>query len=71
MERVAFLLKTANLMDRMDVLNIGQFLTANVYVRSLFKAVASTVTFPKLLRRYNKIAGQVKLIPRAYCDQTR
>jgi hypothetical protein len=50
-----FLLKSSNLEDRVDVLDVGQFLTANVYERSLFKTAACKVTFSKLLDRYNEI----------------
>jgi hypothetical protein len=51
----AFLLKNANLSDRVDVLDVGQFLTANLYERSFFKTTACKVTFSKLLDRYNQI----------------
>ena len=51
----AFLLKNSNLSDRVDVLDVGQFLTANLYERSLFKTTACKVTFSKLLDRYNQI----------------
>ncbi|HEV2696087.1 MAG TPA: DUF4928 family protein, partial [Verrucomicrobiae bacterium] len=50
-----FLLKSPGLSDRVDVLDIGQFLTANVYERSFFKSDACKVTFSKLLNRYNEI----------------
>jgi len=62
-EGAAFLLKNANLADRVDVLDIGQFLTANVYERSLFKAAACKVTFSKLLDRYNEIVGACETDP--------
>jgi hypothetical protein len=54
-EGATFLLKSSNLEDRVDVLDVGQFLTANVYERSLFKTAACKVTFSKLLDRYNEI----------------
>jgi hypothetical protein len=54
-EGAAFLLKNSDLADRVDVLDVGQFLTANVYERSLFKTAACKVTFSKLLDRYNEI----------------
>jgi len=51
----AFLLKNAQLADRVDILDVAQFLTANVYERSLFMAAACQVTLSRLLERYNEI----------------
>lgn len=62
-EGAAFLLTNANLADRVDVLDVGQFLTANVYERSLFKAAACKLTFSKLLDRYNEIVGACETDP--------
>jgi hypothetical protein len=62
-EGAAFLLKNTNLADRVDVLDVGQFLTANVYERSLFKAAACKMTFSKLLNRYNEIIGACETDP--------
>ncbi len=62
-EGVAFLLKNSNLADRVDVLDVCQFLTANVYERSLFKAATCKVTFSKLLDRYNEIANGCETDP--------
>jgi hypothetical protein len=59
----AFLLKSPNLADRVDVLDIGQFLTANVYERSLFKTAACKVTFSTLLGRYNEIVAGCETDP--------
>jgi hypothetical protein len=59
----AFLLKSPNLTDRVDVLDVGQFLTANVYERSLFKTAACKVTFSKLLDRYNEIVASCETDP--------
>lgn len=53
----AFLLKSSNLAHRVDVLDIGQFLTANIYERSLFKAADCKVTLSNLLERYNEIVS--------------
>ena len=50
-----FLLKNSQLVDRVDVLDAAQFLTANVYERSLFKAAECKVTLTGLLQRYNAI----------------
>lgn len=51
----AFLLTNAHLVDRVDVLDAGQFLTANIYEHSLFKTTDCKVTLSKLLQRYNEI----------------
>ena len=50
-----FLLKAEQLADRVDVLDVVQFLTANVYERSLFKTAACKDTLSRLLERYNEI----------------
>lgn len=51
----AFLLKNSSIADRVDVLDAIQFLTANVYERSLFNSGACKVTLGELLTRYNEI----------------
>jgi len=48
-------LKSANLYERVDVLDATQFLTANIYERSLFKSAEYKVTLASLLERYNAI----------------
>ena len=58
-----FLLKNAGLADRVDVLDAGQFLTANVYERSFFKAAECKVTLRKLLERYNEIVASCETDP--------
>ena len=58
-----FLLKNAELADRVDVLDAGQFLTANVYERSFFKAAECKVTLGKLLERYNEIVASCETDP--------
>jgi hypothetical protein len=58
-----FILKTFNLNDRVDVLDAAQFLTANVYERSLFKAAECKVTLAALLSRYNTIVDQCETDP--------
>ena len=50
-----FLLKNSDLAHRVDVLDISQFLTANIYERSLFKAADCRATFSHLIQRYNEI----------------
>jgi hypothetical protein len=51
----AFLLKKSPLADRVDVLDAAQFLTANVYERSLFRAASCKITLNTLLEGYNAI----------------
>jgi hypothetical protein len=59
----AFLLKNSELVDRVDVLDAGQFLTANVYERSLFNAAECKITLGKLLDRYNEIVETCETDP--------
>jgi len=58
-----FLLKNSAFEDRVDVLDVSQFLTANVYERSLFKADVCRVTLFKLLERYNEIVTSCETDP--------
>jgi hypothetical protein len=58
-----FILKTFELNDRVDVLDAAQFLTANVYERSLFKAAECKVTLAALLARYNAIVDDCETDP--------
>ena len=62
-EPAAFLLKAADIADRVDVLDAAQFLTANVYERSLFKAADCKVTLTALLQRYNAIVAACETDP--------
>lgn len=57
------LLKNANLADRVDLLDVGQFLTANVYERSLFDASACKITFTSLIDHYNEIVAACETDP--------
>lgn len=59
----AFLLKNAGLSNRVDVLDAGQFLTANIYERSLFVAADCRETLVALLTQYNEIVGQCETDP--------
>lgn len=59
----AFLLKNSELADRVDVLDVCQFLTANVYERSLFNAAACKITLSRLLERYNQIIASCENDP--------
>jgi len=58
-----YLLKGHQLSDRVDVLDAGQFLTANVYEHSFFKAATCKVTLAKLLERYNEIISDCETEP--------
>lgn len=58
-----FLLKAEGLADRVDVLDVGQFLTANVYERSYFRTADCEQTFSKLLKRYNEIVRSCESDP--------
>jgi hypothetical protein len=58
-----FMLKTFELNERVDVLDAAQFLTANVYERSLFKAAECKVTLVALLSRYNAIVDECETDP--------
>jgi len=58
-----FILKTFDLNDRVDVLDAAQFLTANVYERSLFKTAQCKVTLSALLERYNAIVASCETDP--------
>lgn len=58
-----FLLRSGGLEGRVDVLDATQFLTANVYERSLFKVADCKLTLEKLLLRYNEIVGGCETDP--------
>jgi hypothetical protein len=58
-----FALKAYSIADRVDVLDAAQFLTANVYERSHFKAGECRVTLMDLLRRYNSIVEECERDP--------
>jgi hypothetical protein len=59
----AFLLKKSPISDRVDVLDAAQFLTANVYERSLFQAATCKLTLTKLLEGYNAIVEKCETDP--------
>lgn len=50
-------------MLRVDVLDTTQFLTANVYERSLFKTADCKLTLTALLERYNEIVAKCETDP--------
>jgi vacuolar-type H+-ATPase subunit F/Vma7 len=58
-----YLLESAGIADRVDVLDAAQFLTANVYERSLFKAAECKITLTALLDRYNAIIARCETDP--------
>lgn len=54
-EGAAYLLKNTAWKDRVDIIDATQFLTANVYERSLFDAGGCRETLRGILDRYNEI----------------
>lgn len=62
-EGAAYLLKNTEWKDRVDVIDAAQFLTANVYERSLFKASACKATLVSILERYNAIVAGCETDP--------
>jgi len=58
-----FILGTFGINDRVDVLDAAQFLTANIYERSLFNAADCRVTLTALLDRYNAIVAECETDP--------
>lgn len=59
----AFLLKGEGIASRVDVLDAGQFLTANIYERSGFKEADRRNTLLGLLMRYNEIVSTCETDP--------
>ena len=62
-EGAAYLLKNTEWNDRIDVIDATQFLTANVYERSLFKAEDCKATLSSILARYNEIVTTCETDP--------
>lgn len=62
-EGAAYLLKNTEWKDRVDVIDATQFLTANVYERSLFKAADCKATLTAILTRYNEIVAECETDP--------
>jgi Domain of unknown function (DUF4928) len=58
-----YLLKGTEWADRVDVLDVAQFLTANVYERSLFQAGECKVTLKAIIERYNQIVAECETDP--------
>jgi hypothetical protein len=59
----AFHLRNGQINDRADVLDCSQFLTANLYERSLFKLADCKLTLTHLLQRYNQIVDECETDP--------
>lgn len=59
----AYLLGKTEWKDRVDVIDASQFLTANVYERSLFKAGECKATLTAILMRYNEIVAESETDP--------
>lgn len=62
-EGAAYLLKTTEWKDRIDVIDATQFITANVYERSLFRAGECKATLATILARYNEIVLECETDP--------
>jgi hypothetical protein len=62
-EGASFLLKNSAIADRVDILDAAQFLTANVYERSLFQAATCKLTLAMLLEGYNAIVEKCETDP--------
>ena len=58
-----FLIKGTEWVDRIDVLDAAQFLTADVYERSLFQAGECKMTLRGIIERYNEIVAQCETDP--------
>lgn len=57
------LAKTIEINERVDVIDIEQFLAANIYERSVFRAVDRPATIKDLIDRYNSIVSKVESDP--------
>jgi len=62
-EGASYLLKNTEWKDRVDILDAAQFLTANVYERSLFNAGECKATLWGILNRYNEIVAACETDP--------
>ena len=59
----AYLLKDTEWADRIDVLDAAQFLMANVYERSLFRAGECKITLQSIVEQYNRIVESCETDP--------
>lgn len=62
-EGALFLLKGTEWRDRVDIMDAGQFLTANIYEHSLFKVAECKSTILTILQRYNQIIEECETDP--------
>jgi hypothetical protein len=62
-EGALFLLKGTEWRDRIDIMDVAQFLTANIYEHSLFKAGDCKSTVQTILERYNQIVEECETDP--------
>ncbi|MCX6964060.1 MAG: DUF4928 family protein [Verrucomicrobia bacterium] len=62
-EGALFLLKGTEWRDRIDIMDAAQFLTANIYERSLFKVGECKSTIQTILERYNQIVEECETDP--------
>jgi hypothetical protein len=58
-----FLLKNTEWASRVDVLDAAQFLTANVYERSLLKTGECSLTMLAIIERYNEVVASCEVDP--------
>jgi len=62
-EGAIFLLKGTEWLDRIDIMDAAQFLTANIYEHSLFKVGECKSTIQTILERYNQIVEESETDP--------
>jgi hypothetical protein len=62
-EGALFLLNGTEWRDRVDVMDAGQFLTANIYEHSLFRVGQCQSTIQTILERYNQIVDECERDP--------
>jgi hypothetical protein len=62
-EGALFLLNETEWRDRVDVMDAGQFLTANIYEHSLFRVGQCQSTIQSILERYNQIVEECETDP--------
>jgi hypothetical protein len=62
-EGAIFLLKGTEWLDRIDIMDAAQFLTANIYEHSLFKVGECKSTIQTILERYNQIVEECETDP--------
>ncbi len=63
MEWAATLAKDANIADRLDILEIEQFIATNIYKWSAFQQTKRSVTVRQLVEAYNRVIDQCETDP--------